>query len=115
MIAVYQILFSNAEIDIYNATEDRSKAPRIAAWSRMMLGAGKWNEEYAKLYEKVAEVDTEDLNEVFDVTNGYGTASIKRLKRGRSGSVGDIFVKDGNCYIVDNFGFVNVGKYKLGE
>jgi hypothetical protein len=116
MITIYQIELTDNDIIRANA-QGFDAAPTVAAKTRMMMGAGKWKEEYVSLYKATYEVDTDDLNEAFEVTNLWHNegAMVTRLRsHGSSSSVGDIFVKDGNCYIVDNFGFANVGKYDLG-
>jgi hypothetical protein len=114
MIKIYQIKLSDSDINIANR-DGFDAVPTVAARTRMMMGAGKWKNEYAPLYTPVYEVDTDDLDEAFEFTNLWNADHlVTRLRRGSSSSVGDIFVKDGDCYIVDNFGFVNVGKYELG-
>lgn len=115
MITIYQIQLSDDEIITANS-RGFDAVPKVVAKTRMMLGAGKWkHDEYPKYYERVYEVDTDDLDEAFEITNLWNeTWKVTRVRRGSSSSVGDIFVKDGDCYIVDNFGFVAVGKYQLG-
>jgi hypothetical protein len=112
MITVYQIELSDSDIMRANA-QGFDSTPAVAAKTRMMIGASKWKEEYVQFYNAAYEVDTNDLDEAFEITNLWNEDhKVTRLRRGSSSSVGDIFVKDGNCYIVDNFGFVNVGKYE---
>lgn len=115
MITVYQIKLSDNDILRANA-QGFEAAPTVFAKSSMMMGAKKWNPDYAPLYKATYEVDTDDLDEAFELTNLWHDESvITRLCRGGSSSVGDIFVKDGNCFIVDNFGFTAIGKYELGK
>lgn len=112
MIKIYQIALSEMDILLANSQGFES-SPVAHAKYRMMLGAGKWNEKYVPLYKATYEVDTDDLDKAFEITNLWNEDyKVTRLRRGSSSSVGDIFVKDGDCYIVDNFGFVNVGKYE---
>lgn len=113
MITIYQIRLSNTDINTVNAS-GWGAVPKAGARADMMLGARKWNEDFAKYYDATYEVDTDDLDQAFESTNLWEDGLVRRLARGSSSSVGDIFVKDGNCYIVDNFGFVNIGKYQLG-
>lgn len=115
MITVYQIHLTDNEIDIANSRGFEA-VPKVLAKTRMMLGARKWNhDEYPKYYEATYEVDTDDLDKAYEITNLWEEDwKVTRLRRGSSSSVGDIFVKDGDCYIVDNFGFTAVGKYELG-
>lgn len=115
MIIVYQIRLSDRDIQEANSRQFRDP-PKFDAYRKMAFsGHANWRNEYAQYYTPVMEIETDDLNEAFDVSNGYGEASFRRLSPGHSGSVGDIFVKDGNCYIVDPFGFTNIGHYELGE
>ena len=114
MITVYQIHVNDEDIDAVNR-EGFNAVPKVAAKIRMSIDASKWkHDEYPKYYEATYEVDTDDLDVAFEATNLWEGYSVKRLKRGSSSSVGDIFVKNGDCYIVDTFGFVAIGKYKLG-
>jgi hypothetical protein len=114
MITIYQIHLSDADIDTANS-EGFEAVQKVYAKTRMMLGARKWNHnEYPKYYEATYQVNTDDLDVAFEVTNLWKNNEIvTRLRRGSSSSVGDIFVKDGDCYIVDNFGFTAIGKYDL--
>ena len=113
MITIYQIRLSNTDINTVN-TSGWNAVPKASARADMMLGARKWNEDFAKYYEPTYEVNTDNLDQAFESTNLWEDELVRRITRGSSSSVGDIFVKDGNCYIVDNFGFVNIGKYQLG-
>ena len=104
MITVYQIRLSA-----------RNSAPRFDAYRQMAFsGHSAWRNEYAQFYTPVMEIETDDLNDAFDAANGYSESTVRRLSPGHSGSVGDIFVKDGDCYIVDPMGFTNIGRYELG-
>ena len=101
MVEVFQVQISDIGFESVESIE---------IWRKMMFGAKNWNEEYWNSYSKVAEVDTEELNEVFDVMNGMGDTSIvKRLvHKTRSASAGDIFVRNGKRFIVDTFGFAEI-------
>jgi hypothetical protein len=115
MITIYQIHLTEFEMMIVNSRGFDAN-PKAYAKTRMALGAHKWNhDEYPKYYEATYQVDTDDLDEAFELTNLWNEdRKVTRLRRGSSSSVGDIFVKDGNCYIVDDFGFAAIGKYDLG-
>jgi hypothetical protein len=110
-ITVYQIYSSNADVDRFNAGRS---VPSIEAWRMMMFGARKWNPEYAEHYSPVYEIDTDDLNTAFEVTNLWNNGHLVRAldTPGRSTSVGDIFVRNGFAYIVDNFGFAELGPWE---
>ena len=114
MITIYQIRLSDSDIIAVNS-RGWDAVPKVTARADMMLGARKWNEDFAKYYEPTYEVDTDDLDAAFEITNLWNEDyKVTRLARGSSSSVGDIYIKDGDCYIVDGVGFVNIGKYQLG-
>jgi hypothetical protein len=113
MITIYQIISSNEETLKANEHGFQS-VPKIHAKTLMGLGARKWMSDYAKYYEPTTIVDTDDLELAFEATNLWNyPEKIKRISRGHSSSVGDIFVKGGECYVVDNFGFVKLGPYEM--
>jgi hypothetical protein len=113
MITIYQILLSNEDIRIANSS-GRGTVPKVEAKTWMGLGARKWMADYAKYYEPVMRVDTDDLEVAFEATNLWNQPEkVKRIARGHSSSVGDIFVKDGDCYVVDGIGFVKLGPYEM--
>jgi hypothetical protein len=113
MITIYQILLSNEDIRKANAEGFRA-VPKVDAKTWMGIGARKWMADYAKYYEPTMTVDTDDLELAFEATNLWNHPDkIKRVARGHSSSVGDIFVKDGDCYVVDSFGFAKLGPYEM--
>lgn len=113
MITIYQILLSNEDIHKVNA-EGWGSVPKADAKSWMGIGARKWMTDYAKFYEPVITVDTDDLELAFEATNLWNYPDkIKRISRGHSSSVGDIFVKNGDCYVVDSIGFTKLGPYEM--
>lgn len=112
MISIYQILLSDSDIDRVNA-EGFNAVPSAHARTSLMLGFGRWKSEYTPLFTKVYEVDTDDLEQAFESTNLWEDQLVTCVRRGsRSTSVGDIAVKDGNCYFCDSFGWVAMGKYE---
>lgn len=114
MITIYQIKLTDDQILAVNAGRT---VEAFTVMNRMMLGfnESKFSEDYLRHYTKGWEIDTNDLDEAFDVSNGMGDCyKGTRIGRPRSGSVGDIFVNnEGDCFICDNFGFVAVGYYKM--
>jgi hypothetical protein len=65
--------------------------------------------EAAAMYEMVAEIDANDLDEVFEIGNIGPEKNIKRLKPMHSVSVGDVILDNvGNAFFVDNYGFGTV-------
>jgi hypothetical protein len=76
----------------------------------MMLGAKKWQPEFAQYYIAAYEVNTGNLDEAFERTNLWNAMEkINFLADpGPSSSVGDIFVVAGQCFIVDDMGFKQI-------
>ena len=107
MITIYQIRLTDSDINSVN-NNGWGSVPAASARADMMLGAYKWKEEYMKYYTPVYEVDTDDLEQAFESTNLWEDNKVRRLAKGTSSSVGDIFVKDGTYYLVDSFGFTNI-------
>ena len=101
-------------ITIYQIPLNGGIAPAnvIAAKSDLMLGFNRWKNDYSELYVRTYEVDTDDLEEAFESTNLWEDDKVVKLRNGSCTSVGDIAVKDGNCYFCDNFGWVALGKYE---
>jgi hypothetical protein len=107
MITIYKICLTNTDI------VDRENPKRVAKLALMGGGFDKFKQEFIKLFEATYQVDTDDLEYAFEATNLWEGYDVKRLKYGSgSSTVGDIFVKDGNCYFCDNFGWVAMGKYE---
>lgn len=111
MIAIYQIVPSNDEVAKANL-EGFAAAPAVYAKAILSLGFDKWKAEYAKLFTKSYEVDTDNLDQAFESTNLWEDNLVTRVRRSSSTSVGDIAVKDGVCYFCDTFGWVAMGKYE---
>lgn len=106
MITIYKINLS--------ANDCFGTNPKLEAKSDLMFGFRKFKEEFLKFFEPTYEVDTDDLEYAFDATNLWEGYEVKRLKTGTgSSSVGDIFVKDGNCYFCDSVGWIAMGKYEM--
>lgn len=105
-------------IKIYqNRCAEFSSEPQKEAKYAMMMGAKNWQPEFAQFYIAAYEVATDDLEEAFELTNlwndmnkitYFADRGTYLADRGPSSSVGDIFVFDGQCFIVDNFGFTQV-------
>jgi hypothetical protein len=107
MITIYQIRLTDSDIDTVN-TFGWNSVPAANVRADIMLGAYMWKDEYLKYYTPVYEVNTNDLEQAFESTNLWNDDRVRRLARGSSSSVGDLFVKDGQYYIVDSFGFAAI-------
>ncbi len=113
MIEVYQIALSDQEIDKVNS-EGWESSPKASAYARVSMGFeySKWSKDYLKFYTLVYEVDTDELEMAFELTNLWWKGKVKRLAEGTSGSVGNLFVKvegaDRRMFFCDNFGFIEI-------
>ena len=113
MITIYQIKLTNDQIDQANLFGFHS-VEAVEAKAKMMFGARKWEPEFAKFYTPTYEIDTDNLEDAFTITNLWNEDwKVTRIRKGSSSSVGDIFVKDGTAYLVDNFGFVEMDNINL--
>lgn len=66
---------------------------------------------FLKHHEVVCEIEAEDLDDVFRIGNIGPESSIKRIKKMRSVSVGDVIRDDrGQCFVVSGFGFAKLGE-----
>lgn len=76
----------------------------------MMLGAKNWESHFAQYYLASCEVDTDDLEDAFELTNLWNDIDKVKFLNGRcpSSSVGDLFVIGDQCFIVDIMGFAQV-------
>jgi hypothetical protein len=103
MITIYQISFTNSQIDSFN--EGQSVA-QIEAKRKLMFGSKGFTPDMLRFFKPVANVHTNDLEKAFEVTNLWNEPEmVDRFSRMSSTSVGDIFAKDGRFYMVDTFGF----------
>ena len=98
-------------IKIYqNHCAELSPQSKKDAKYAMMMGAKNWQPEFAQFYIAAYEVATDDLEEAFELTNLWNDMNKINFfaDPGPSSSVGDLFVYDDQCFIVDNFGFTQV-------
>jgi hypothetical protein len=103
MITIYQIKVTDEQIDALNAGQS---VPSFEAKRALMFGAIKFTPDMLQYFTEVARVDTNDLEEAFELTNLWEDMSkVKKFTRMSSTSVGDIFLKGDTFYVVDNFGF----------
>ncbi len=102
MINVYQIQLTDAEIAAVNngETSDRIKAYFDRSFERTFKAS---NFQY---YDHVANVDTNDMEEAFELMNLWNDESkVERLGPCSSMSVGDILDVDGKLFRCASFGF----------
>ena len=115
---VYQMHLSDKVINEVNRLGHAGAAkvyPEYEAYQEMHFEGSKgFKSTYLQYFGKVAEIEAQDLEQVFEIGNGYGDQTkITRLKRMHSVSVGDIVVADDGRYMmVDGMGFNEVSVIK---
>lgn len=110
MIKVYQIQLTDAEINAINSgeTSDRIKAYFDRGFE------GTFKAENFQYYTHVANVDTNDMEEAFELMNLWEDESkVEKLGPCSSMSVGDILeLEDGSKYRCASFGFTQLENYQ---
>ena len=114
---ILQIRATDAEIDLFNSSEDYDAVPKIKARRDMSfprlvkstveaLAKDAFNSGF---YTHVANITASDLEHVFEIGNIGPEENIERLDRMASISVGDIVI-DGNniVWVVADYGFKEV-------
>lgn len=102
MIKVYQIQLTDAEVAAVNngETSDRIKAYFDRSFERTFKA------ENFQYYTHVANVDTNDMEEAFELMNLWEDESkVEKLGPCSSMSVGDILDVDGTLFRCASFGF----------
>lgn len=106
---LYQIRLTDEEVNKINTLGHNSVPKHVA---RLDMSFNDKIEVVAQeaydngYYTHVANIDAEDLNDVFRIGNLCIEAQIQRLERMHSPSVGDIIVDDlGHYYVISSFGF----------
>lgn len=105
MITIYQIQITNAQVNAFNAGKH---VPAIETSRELMFGSKKFQPNMLQYFTPVYEVETDDLETAFELTNLWNNGHLVRAlpgTRGRSSSVGDIFRNGDRYFMVDNFGF----------
>ena len=91
---------------------DAFSAKRYEAKTNLMVhGSKKWFPELLDLFTETAGVDSDDLEEVFEIGNGYGDLTkLITYSKMSSVSVGDIIKQGDELYMVEAFGFKKLEK-----
>lgn len=114
MITIYQIQISNAQVDAFNAGD---QILSLDAKRRLMFGAEEFKDEMVEYFTPVYEIEVDDLDDAFEITNLWNNPHVVKAisgTRGHSSSVGDIFVRGNEAYMVDTFGFTKLENIQLG-
>ena len=96
---------TNSQVNAFNSG---ASVPAIEAKRKLTLGAKKFDPSMVKYFSRVYEVETDDLEKAFEITNLWENGHLVRAlpgTRGHSSSVGDIFRKGDQFFMVDNWGF----------
>ena len=114
---IFQIHLSDAEVDIINHTGDHFAVPKQAAKVGMQLGRADGLVNLARkafgagLYDFVATIEANDLDDCFEVGNIGPEENIERFSQMHSISVGDVILdEDGNMWLTATVGFQPVRK-----
>lgn len=106
MITVFQIQLTQEQIDEVNE-KGHHAVPAQAAKLNVMFGADNFRVNDLQYYTETMQVDTDNLEEAFELTNLWNKPErVTRIGNAQSStSVGDIFRKGDRYYMVDSFGF----------
>ena len=109
MITVYQIQLTEEQINIINEN-GHDAVPAQRAKLNVMFGANNFRASDLQYYKETMQVDTDNLEEAFELTNLWNQPErVSRIGAQQSStSVGDIFQKGDRFYMVDNFGFASL-------
>lgn len=106
MITIYQIQLTEEQIKRINEY-GHAAVPAQRAKLNVMSGAANFRNSDLQYYTETMQVDTDDLEKAFELTNLWNEPDrITRVGSAQSSaSVGDIFRKDDRFYMVEIFGF----------
>lgn len=110
--AIYQIQYSETEIQEINGGMHNEKfdAKNKMQFADDEIGGLASDAFDAALYTHVANIEADDLNQVFEIGNIGPNQLIERFGRMSSVSVGDIIVdNEGSMFVVAPMGFVAIG------
>jgi hypothetical protein len=105
MIKVFQIT------DMGKYFDETGKTPFMYGMGNSFTGTDVLEGFRDGTYKQVCTIDTDDLNEAFEIGNIGPEEKITRLDRMHSLSVGDVLVREGedDLLVVAPTGFVNLG------
>jgi len=112
--AIHQIKITDGEIALINSTGDFNAVPKKKVQLDMQfdfggdkIGGLAYDAMEAGYYTHVANIEANDLNDVFNIGNIGPEQNIERLAAMHSLSVGDIIIdEEGQCNVVASSGFV---------
>ena len=104
MIEIHQVQLTDELYRSINAGED---TPEVHAFHASKFGKIEEAERLG-MFEKVAEVDTDNLEEAFNIMNRFSEEDLEKITKVspyHSMSVGDVAVKDGVRFLCASVGF----------
>jgi hypothetical protein len=109
MITIFQIQLTDDQIDHINEHGHDSVPAQHARIKLLMSGSDAWKPEYFQYFTRTVECLADNLEGAFEETNLWNRPETKKLtERVCSSSVGDVFERNGEYFIVDNFGFSQI-------
>lgn len=104
MIEIHQVQLTD---ELYRSIYEGENTPEVHAYRASKFGEIEEAEKLG-MFKKVAEVDTDNLEEAFDIMNRFSEEDLQRITKVspyHSMSVGDIAVHDGVKYLCASVGF----------
>lgn len=87
-----------------------SKNPLVGAYLNCSLGADEYSPDMFEHYSHVANIEANNLEHAFAISNGIVEGNIERLDKCPSLSVGHILIDEDDVkHMVDSFGFSEIG------
>lgn len=127
-ITVYHVnRLTKTERDRLNASDGGwDSEPRFSRYANITTGTGKFEANVRMAlalgeYHKAAEVDTTNLDAAFELTNHitHDWAENERVtalvEQRKSSSVGDVFQRGNEFFIVDSYGFIKMTGFTADE
>jgi len=109
---VHQIQISNEIHDDVNRLGHAGAAKKYPAYEAHMAvsfrGSEKFETRFLEHYAVVAEIDAENLEQVFEIGNIWPEKGLTLIRQMHSISVGDIVELKGQYFMVDQIGFTSL-------
>lgn len=109
MIEIHQVQLTD---ELYRSINSNEDTPEVHAYRASKFGEIEEAEKLG-MFKKVAEVDTDSLEEAFNIMNRFSEEDLEKITKVspyHSMSVGDIAIKDGVKYLCASVGFKEIGQ-----
>lgn len=109
MITIYQIQLTDEQVALINE-KGHNAVPANVVRMNNQFGEKAFKASDFQYYTKAYEVDTDSKDKAFELTNLWNDQSKVKVfgDNGYSTSVGDIMEVNGQYFMVENFGFMEV-------